>query len=247
MQHPTLSLRTLVRVLQACGAAAPLVLAINSGAHAARPMVTDDARIVDPGACQIETWRRGDRGSYESWALPACNFTGNLEVTLGATDQPEASGGRAADIVLQGKTVFKTLETNGYGYGLVVGGVSHSDRIAQQESVGSIYGYVPISKSFHDDRLIVHVNLGALQNRDVDTKAFTWGVGGEFNVTSRVALIAETYGNNHSQPFVQGGLRIWIVPNRFQVDTTIGAQSGDFGPTRWWTIGMRLISPPFLR
>jgi hypothetical protein len=43
------------------------------------------------------------------------------------------------------------------------------------------------------------------------------------------------------------GLRVSIVPNRFQIDTTAGAQSGEFGPTRWWTIGVRLISPPFLR
>jgi len=247
MQHPTLPIRTLVRVLQLCGAVPLLILAMNSGAHAARPMVTDDARIVDPGACQIETWRRGNRGSYEFWALPACNFTGNLEVTLGGTDQPEAGGGHAADFVLQGKGLFKPLETNSYSYGLVVGGMMHSDRSTQQERVGSIYGYVPISKSFQNDRLIAHVNLGALQNRDADTKAFTWGAGGELNFTPRVALIAETYGNNHSRPFVQGGLRIWIVPNRFQIDTTLGAQSGDFGPTRWWTVGVRLISPPFLR
>lgn len=245
MQHPTPPFRTLARVLQVCGVAAPLLLAMNPGAHAARPMVTDDARIVDPGACQLESWRRGNRGSYEFWALPACNFTGNLEVTLGRADLPKTDGGHAADFVLQGKGLFKQLETNGYSYGLVIGGVMHSDRSAQQEQVSSIYGYVPISKSFNHDQLIVHLNLGALQNRDDDAKAFTWGVGGEFNFTTRVALIAETYGNNHSRPFVQGGLRIWIVPNRFQIDTTVGAQSSDFGPTRWWTIGVRLISPPF--
>ena len=234
-------------MLRVCGLAAPLLWAMSPDSHAARPMVTDDARIVDPGACQLETWRRGNRGSYEYWALPACNFTGNLEVTLGGTDQPEASGGHAADFVLQGKGLFKPLETNSYSYGLVVGGMMHNDPGAQQARVGSIYGYVPISNSFDNDRLIVHVNLGALQNRDNDTRAFTWGVGGEFNFTPRVALIAETYANSHSRPFVQGGLRIWIVPNRFQIDTTVGARSGDFGPTRWWTVGLRLISPPFLR
>ena len=155
-------------------------------------MVTDDARIVDPGACQLESWRRGNRGSYEFWALPACNFTGNLEVTLGRADLPKTDGGHAADFVLQGKGLFKQLETNGYSYGLVIGGVMHSDRSAQQEQVSSIYGYVPISKSFNHDQLIVHVNLGALQNRDDDAKAFTWGVGGEFNFTTRVDCSTST-------------------------------------------------------
>lgn len=210
-------------------------------------MVTDDARVVDPGACQLESWRRGNRGSHEFWALPACNFTGNLEVTLGGTDQPEAGGGRAIDFILQGKGLFRRLETNGYSYGLVMGSVYHSDRNVQQEQFGSFYGYVPISASFRDDQVIVHANLGALYNRDDTSKAFTWGVGGELNLTSRVALIAETYGNNHAQPFMQGGLRFWVVPNRFQIDTTMGAQAGNYGPSRWWTIGVRLLSPPFLK
>ncbi|MEO8441651.1 MAG: hypothetical protein ABI547_04140, partial [Betaproteobacteria bacterium] len=51
-----------------------LVAVISAaGAHAARPMVVDDARLVDPGACQLETWRRFNRDSHETWALPGCN------------------------------------------------------------------------------------------------------------------------------------------------------------------------------
>jgi hypothetical protein len=52
-------------------------------AHAARPMITDDARIVDTKSCQIESWVKKSHDSTEYWALPACNFTGNLELTFG--------------------------------------------------------------------------------------------------------------------------------------------------------------------
>jgi hypothetical protein len=52
-------------------------------AQAARPMVTDDACIVDAKACQLESRVKSNHGSAEYWAQPACNFTGNLEVTLG--------------------------------------------------------------------------------------------------------------------------------------------------------------------
>lgn len=220
---------------------------VAAPAQAARPMVTDDARIVDPGACQVESWWRENRGSHEFWALPGCNFTGNLEVTLGGTDQPEAGGGRAADFVLQGKGLIRELKTNGYGYGLVAGGTYHSDRNTQQEQFGSFYSYVPVSASFRDDQVIVHANLGGLYNRDDSTKAFTWGVGTEINLTSRFALIAETYGNNHARNFYQAGVRFWVVPNRFQIDTTMGVETGSFGPSRWWTIGVRLLSPAFMR
>lgn len=59
-----------------------LLLCLAAGslhAHAARPMITDDARIVDAKACQVESWVKDNKGSTEYWAIPACNFTGNLE------------------------------------------------------------------------------------------------------------------------------------------------------------------------
>ncbi len=52
-------------------------------AEAARPMLTDDARIVDPKSCQLESWVRDSKHVTEYWALPACNVGENLEVTIG--------------------------------------------------------------------------------------------------------------------------------------------------------------------
>ena len=57
----------------------------------------------------------------------------------------------------------------------------------------------------------------------------------------------ETYGDNHHRHSYQGGVRVWIVPNRVQVDATVGTQAGDYGGSRWISIGMRLLSPPFLK
>ena len=53
---------------------AALVL-IASHAHAARPFVTDDARVVDPQGCQVETFYKRQREfrEQEFWILPACN------------------------------------------------------------------------------------------------------------------------------------------------------------------------------
>ena len=53
-------------------------LICQPAAHAARPLITDDARTVDAYACQVESWVKNNRNSREYWALPACNFTGNL-------------------------------------------------------------------------------------------------------------------------------------------------------------------------
>ena len=94
-------------------------------AYPARPMITDDARTVDAYACQVESWVRTNQGSREYWALPACNFTGNLELTLGGSRTSDATGSETSDIILQGKTLLKPLETNGYGVALAVGYAAH--------------------------------------------------------------------------------------------------------------------------
>ena len=60
------------------------LLLVASAAHAARPFVTDDARIVDRGGCQIETYvkRQQKFDENEFWFLPACNPWG-AELTAG--------------------------------------------------------------------------------------------------------------------------------------------------------------------
>ncbi|MEO7727990.1 MAG: hypothetical protein ABIS45_12110 [Burkholderiales bacterium] len=226
-----------------------VVLALSvAEAHAARPMVTDDARLVDAGACQLEAWRRFNRDSKELWTLPACNPGGNLEMTLGSAELPVDDLGTRSNtrtVQIQGKTLFKTLETNGYSYGLAVGGVVRSNGAADQ--VPNYYAYMPYTRSLWDDRLFVHVNAG-VQRAGVDPlNSATWGVGTEFGLTRRMFLIAEVFGSNHTRPSYQGGVRAWLVPNRVQIDATIGAEAGNIGASRWISVGLRLISPAFLK
>ena len=227
--------------------AAGLALLPQPAAHAARPLITDDARITDAHACQVETWLKSTRPGREFWAFPACNPTGNLEITFGANELPDAAGGHTGDYVLQGKTLFRALETNGYAYGLAAGVIRHGDPLAGQGRTSATYFYVPVSASFADDRFVVHLNVGAQNNRDVNARPVTYGLGTEINFTQRFALIAETFGDDRTRQYYQAGVRIWVVPGRFQIDATRGAQSGDFGASRWWTIGVRLISPAIFK
>lgn len=215
-------------------------------AHPARPMITDDARTVDAKACQVESWARTDRGSREYWALPACNFTGNLELTLGGAVTRDAEGSATSDVILQGKTLLKPLEANGYGVGLALGYAAHP--AAQDgKALGDPYFYVPVSLSFADDRFVLHANAGARHVRNDHKARATWGLGSETLLTPRAYLIAETFGETRANAAVQIGIRYWIVPNHVQVDTTVGNQYGSKPGERWFSVGLRLISLPFLR
>jgi hypothetical protein len=209
-------------------------------------MITDDARIVDAKACQLETWVKKHPDSTEYWALPACNFTGNLELTFGGALGKDAEGTETTDVVLQGKTLFKTVEPNGWGLGLAFGGVRHPPVEAEGNLVGDLYAYVPASFSFRDDRFVLHANLGVLHEKEAKRYRTTWGLGSETQLVERAWLIAEVFGQNEGKPFYQAGFRFWIVPQRIQIDTTYGDRAGQGTEERWFSIGLRLLSAPFL-
>ena len=214
-------------------------LLIALPASAARPMITDDARLTDPGACQVESWvhRHGDQ--TEVWALPACNPGGNFEMTLGGALAREAGRKQSGALVIQGKTLLKPLETNGYGIGLAAG---YATQPGEGQS-GSPYFYIPLSFSFADDRFVVHTNFGDLRERETRNHRLTWGLGSELQTTERLYVIAESYGQDKGTPFFQAGLRYWLVPGHLQVDTTYGGQLGQIGESHWFSVGLRLITP----
>jgi hypothetical protein len=220
----------------------PLMLLVGaSSAHAARPMITDDARLTDAGACQVESWVHIHGNQHEFWALPACNPGGNLELTLGGALAYDGNRSESGAAVIQLKTLFTPLETNGYGVGLAVGyatqpGSAHS---------GNPYFYVPVSFSLIDDRVVLHTNLGYTRERENQENRLTWGLGSETQLTERTWLIAESYGQDKGHPFFQVGIRHWIIPNRMQIDTTYGSQFGAISDQHWFSIGLRLISPSF--
>jgi hypothetical protein len=140
---------------------------------------------------------------------------------------------------MQGKTLFKTMDTNGWGIGLAVGTVRHP-----QADTRDWYAYVPTSFSFRDDAVVVHTNVGWLREGEPRHNRLTWGLGTEAQLTERTWLIAETFGQNQGKPFHQLGLRHWLVPDRIQLDATYGNRNG--GGERWFSIGLRLLSVPFL-
>lgn len=228
---------------------ASLCLALASiapAAQAARPMVTDDARTVDAKSCQMESWMRFNRGGRELWALPACNFTGNLELTLGGGVLRGDDGSRTNDVVIQGKTLFKPLETGGYGLGLVLGTVRHPAINTRSNQLGDVYGYLPASFSFAQDRVVVHTNVGALRSGEERRNHGTWGVGTEILVTPATYAIAESFGPATGKSYVQVGVRHWLVPNRVQIDATWGERLHEGASERWYSLGLRLLTPAFL-
>lgn len=210
-------------------------------AEAARPFVTDDARLATAGSCQLESWSRFYADSAEVWALPACNLGGNLEFTLGGglARYQDASRPGSEDYVLQAKTLFRSLETNGWGWGVAVGTVRHPRVNPGPNLFGNTYVYFPFSASFADDRVVMHLNTGWLHDKVLSRDHLTWGIGSEINTSERLTIVAETFGDNRVAPYWQAGGRYAIIPHLFQVDATVGRQTGADQGNRWVSFGVR--------
>lgn len=209
-------------------------------AFAARPMMTDDARIVDPQSCQLESWVKAYQHHDEYWALPACNPLGFFELTVGGSKVTGEDRSTPSDRVIQFKTIFRELKPNGWGIGLALGN-SHHFSTVQNRSNHDVYGYVPVTWSFNDDQQLIHLNLGGAKKELDHSFKRTWGLGSEFQVAPNTYLIAETFGEDAVKPSYQAGVRHWLMPNRFQVDLTTGTKSSYNTQNRWFSMGIRLL------
>lgn len=217
-----------------------------TAAHAARPMVTDDARVVDPRSCQLESWVRVNRASTEYWLMPGCNVAGRFELSAGGARGHDDAGTTTTDVVYQAKALLRPLDTDGWGLAATVGTVRHPAIDQGGNLLGDIYVNVPLSVSFRQDRQVLHLNAGWLHDKASGQERATWGVGSETWLGERSQLIAEGYGQSGQAPYYQAGLRWWVKPQRVQIDATAGGQFTGGSDERWLTLGLRLLSPPFL-
>ena len=211
---------------------------------AGRPLITDDATIVDDKACQLESWMERRSKSATFWILPACNFTGNLELTVGGAWTHEAHRTRNSGIAIQGKSIFKPLETNGWGLGLAAGTLWHPDDDSNHRAY-ILYTYLPASFSFKDDRIIVNGNLGWNRDSAERVSHLDWGISAQAEVTKPLFLFAEVFGER-GHPAFQFGFWYWIVSERVQVNATYGNRFGTPPGGYWFTLGFSLFSVPFL-
>jgi hypothetical protein len=105
---------------------------------------------------------------------------------------------------------------------------------------------VPTSFSFAQDAVVLHTNLGSLRAEGETRHRLTWGTGAEVQVNKRFFFIPEIFSQSAGRPQFQLGARFWVIPGRMQIDATVGDRLGHSAGERWFSIGIRLLSPPFL-
>ena len=220
-----------------------LLLWLAGPAFAARPFNTDDARIVDASGCQIETFvkMQSKFGERENWFLPGCNPGGNLELTFGGLNSRNDAEGRASTLIAQGKTLLRRLQPNDFGVALTLGAARQRPFDAETASPWNPFLNLISSVSLQNDVVVIHANAGALNDRNAGVVRPTWGLGSEILVAPRLYAIIETYGQKGEKASQQIGLRYWIVPDRLQVDGTLGSQRSGPPLRDWMSLGLRIL------
>ncbi|MEY2661509.1 MAG: hypothetical protein RLZZ123_2681 [Pseudomonadota bacterium] len=221
----------------------------GTAAWAARPMNTDDANVVDPGSCQLESWVKNSGLGTERWALPGCNFFGDTEITLGGSTQSSKADGSSNWTLVQFKKRWIKLEPGRWGISTSIGHVDGRGPTQSLPANSLLYpvrdGYLNVPMTYlSKEGWLIHLNAGWIQHHLDRTNRPTWGIGGEWPLNARSYLIAETYGEAGTRTKYQMGLRTWIKPQKFQIDTTFGQPIGMGGDQRWFSIGIRWLGDP---
>jgi len=221
-----------------------LGVAVAIPAFAGRPLATDDAAVVEDGACQLESWVERARDSRSAWVNAGCNPLGGTEFSLGGARGREDGASAFTVQQWQIKHLLRSPEGTQPGFALAVGGQRLRHERSGQTFLKGI-ATVPLAGHAH----LLHLNLGASHARGDDghRARAVWALAYDTQVASGTRAAVETFGTAGERANWQVGLRHELVPGRVQIDASVGSTLGRWSSTRVFTVGLVFVSPAFLR
>ena len=207
-------------------------------AGAGRPLSVDDAAIVEHNGCQVEAWidRGGD--TTKGWFLPACNFGLNTELQAGFARTRAEGESRYAEAFVQAKTLLRDLtEEEPWGVALVLG-VTKRPRNESKRDWQHPYAYGVFTQKLCGAPVLFHANLGWTRDAQARRDLTLWGVAVEGEVTDRVTLLAEAFGENSASPFLRVGARWSVVKDRLDLDLSWVNRPGGTREERFVSLGV---------
>lgn len=231
-----------------------VILVVAPNAHAVRPFVTDDARVVGGGQMQLETWFRVEPDSFQHWAFGAVGPNDHMELSVGfvhgvGRDDQDRNQYSIGGPLFQGKFLVHDPVRNSWpGVAVVIGGVVPAGRGSLEPEGWAGFAYVALTESlWKEDRILIHGNVGftgaAIEGR---AAAFTFGIGTEFRIYGIWHGIAELYSGDPYVGSVAGAIQAgfrFFFEDHLQLDMTAG--TGVFGEKQlppFFGMGVRLVS-----
>ena len=218
-----------------------LVLCAALPAWAGRPLATEDAGILDRGACELESSVRRFSSQDEPavrgwWVQPGCGIGYDTQLAFGG-GRSSAGYGRITEVAFSGKTLLQKLadEDGGLVLAYSVGGLKAPNGGFKHETsaLGAVIT-VPVGP------WAMHGNLGWLRVQSAGLNSTTWALALErAHAFGPVDLAAETYGDDRSPAWLQAAARWAVVPEKFHLDASYGVQTSGARP-KLLTVGAKL-------
>lgn len=212
-------------------------------ALAGRPLVTEDAGVLERGECELESFasQASQKGQPRQDGLSVQLGCGvGLRSHIALARATERSGGSSEPSwALGGKVGLSPAEGGSWSAALAwslaarrnAGSTSFRHEVSEVKGVSSI----PLGKG-----LQFHAHLGHAYERSVRQRSTPWAVALEHATTPRLSLMTEAYGNDREPgAWVQAAARWATVPDRLYLDASLGAQARRGSP-RLLTVGLRL-------
>lgn len=211
-------------------------------AHAGRPFTTDDAGVLEAGACELESYYHRDTTPDVPavsgwWVQPGCGYGLRSQVSLGF-GRDRSEGEHIDAYAVLGKTWIKALTDDSFGVA-----VGYSAGWAKQPGESNRFDTTTLNGivSVPAGPLLLHANLGWSRSRIDETTATTWGVLAEWvGLLGPVDAGLEAFGDDHAAPWLQIGLRWPVVKERMNLDASWGKQTGD-AKTKVWSVGLKFM------
>lgn len=224
-------------------AAAPIVLGLSlcAPAFAGRPLVTEDAGVLDRGACEIESFlsRASARGVPRLSGLSlqfGCGVGLGTQAAL-ALAHERAAGETARALAFVGKTSIVDGGADKTSYTLAWGAVSvkpPGGSMKHEDLVLNGVASTPLG-----DAATLHANLGWTRTRSTSQHTVNWNLALERGLSGGVDVMGEVYADNRDRnPWLAVGLRWHAVPEKLFLDTSYALQTASARP-RLFTVGLK--------
>lgn len=218
-----------------------VALCIATTSHAGRPLVTEDAGVLEKGSCELETYARRltERAAPSSNGFSlqyGCGVGMRTQVALAAT-MDRADGATVRGLAFGGKTSISDGGEADPSWTLAWG-------LTAEKSPGASLGHettwlngvfsMPLGKD-----LKLHANLGWTRAQSTHQSTTGWAVALERSTASGIDVMGEAFASDRDRaPWLQVGLRWAAVPEKVFVDGSWGFQTVSSRP-RMLTVGLK--------
>lgn len=219
---------------------AVLLLLAASASQAGRPLVTEDADVLDRGSCEVEGYaaRFSVTGAprTDGWvAQVGCGVGLASQVAL-AYNRSRSDGVSADSLTVLGKTTL--VARKGDATGITLAWALGGQRLPGESFQHELTQLNGVATRAIGSRWTGHANLGWTRSESQRASSTTWNLAAEWAAGGGVDLMGEIFGDDRTRPWYGLGVR-WAMSDRASVNASHAVHT-EAPRTRMTTVGFKV-------